>query len=101
MSLKLVGVKYADIYFFSQCAQEWHICQENGASPSIESVFWAYARVPVRMRQWTNNIIHYKDGNDAYMRAYNVVVKGAAASTGTLIHEVMHSVDRGVSLTPV
>ena len=52
------------------------------------------------MRQWTNNIIHYKDGNSGYMRAYNVVVKGAAASTGTLIHEVMHSVDFAVSPPP-
>lgn len=78
-----------------QCADEWYFCQERG-SPSINTIVDDFCRVPVRMRQWTKNIIHfknYRDGDKPYYYVGFIGLFGDAFSTALFFHEISHAVD--------
>lgn len=90
------------LYFFtettnySQCSVVWYICQEAGSPNDINLVAATWAKVPVRMRQWVNELVILKNTGSAYALAYNIVFKGTDNSLGLMIHESTHCVDFGV-----
>lgn len=47
----------------------------------------------VRMRQWTRNIIHYKEAGSPYSFAGFIGIFSTTFSTGIFIHEISHAVD--------
>ena len=73
------------------------MCQEATNPPkSITEVATNFGRVPVRMRQWTNNVVHYNSGSGAYAIGSDVVFFGNSATTAVMVHEATHCVDGGV-----
>ena len=48
------------------------------------------------MRQWVNNVVHYKSGGGAYAIGNDVVFFGGSMSTAVMIHEATHCVDGSV-----
>ncbi|KAH8884136.1 hypothetical protein GQ53DRAFT_811071 [Thozetella sp. PMI_491] len=88
-NFKQYSVKLGD------CSQEWYICQENGAPLSINDLAQNFARLPVRMRQWVNNVVHYNSGGGAYAYGSDVAFFGGSTGTAVMIHEATHTVDFG------
>ncbi|KAH8889465.1 hypothetical protein GQ53DRAFT_869876 [Thozetella sp. PMI_491] len=88
-NFKQYSVKLGD------CSLEWYICQENGSPTSIDTLATNFARVPVRMRQWVNNVVNYNSGGGAYAYGSDIAFYGADTTTGTMIHECTHTVDFG------
>ncbi|KAH8888964.1 hypothetical protein GQ53DRAFT_825734 [Thozetella sp. PMI_491] len=77
----------------SDCSQEWYLCQQNGAAEAVIAVAANFARLPVRMRQWVNDVVHYAGGSGAYAIGNHIVLNGPSASTAVMIHEATHCVD--------
>ena len=40
----------------------WMICRENGAEPSLEKLVDTLARVPVGIRQFIGDVVHFSGG---------------------------------------
>lgn len=77
----------------------WVFCREDGAQPSLDALVNTVARVPVGMRQFVGDIVHFAGGGGATAWQSSIVhVSGNTAnSVGVFIHEASHCVDGAVS----
>ncbi|KAL0932265.1 uncharacterized protein CTRU02_213218 [Colletotrichum truncatum] len=81
--------------YMGDCDIPWVICREDGAEPSIDKLVDTLARVPVGMRQFVGDVVHFKGGNGASAWQSSILhVNGdSAGSVAVLIHEASHCVD--------
>ncbi|KAH6695322.1 hypothetical protein F5X68DRAFT_227303 [Plectosphaerella plurivora] len=82
--------------YMGDCNIPWTVCQEEGAEPSIEKLVDTLARVPIGMRQYIGDIVHFSGGGggSAWKIPCIVHVSGnSAQSVGVWLHEASHCVD--------
>lgn len=76
----------------------WYICRENGAEPSVEKLADTLARVPVGIRQFIGDVVHFAGGGGGTAWQSSIVhVSGASANhVGVFLHEGSHCVEGAV-----
>lgn len=76
----------------------WVVCREDGASPSLEGLLDKFSRVPIGMRQFVGDVVHFSGGGGASAWQNSIVhMSGNTAnSVGVWLHEASHCVDGAV-----
>ncbi|KAF3012796.1 hypothetical protein E8E14_006609 [Neopestalotiopsis sp. 37M] len=74
------------------CVQSWNFCVQNGAQQSIDDLAFAFGQAPVRLRQFTSEVVMQAQGNGA--NAQNQIITLYLPATVQLfIHEMSHCAD--------
>ncbi|KAI4594611.1 hypothetical protein KJ359_007699 [Pestalotiopsis sp. 9143b] len=66
--------------------------EDNGSSQSIEDLAVAFGQTPVRLRQYTSDVIMQNDGNGAAASNQNIILY-VPATVQLLLHEMTHNAD--------
>ncbi|KAH6697169.1 hypothetical protein F5X68DRAFT_272189 [Plectosphaerella plurivora] len=90
----------AYMIIYGDCAVPWVVCREEGAEGNLDQLAQTFARLPVGMRQWVGDVVHFKGGSggSAWQSSILHVSGNSAYSVPVLIHEASHCVDGGNGL---
>ncbi|KAK9772014.1 hypothetical protein AB5N19_07016 [Seiridium cardinale] len=78
----------------NKCAQSWNFCIQTGSSQSIEDLAAAFGQAPVRMRQWTSEVVLEASGGGANAWKQIITMK-QPGTPQVFIHEISHTADSG------
>lgn len=86
------------MFLLPQCGLPWFVCREEGAEPSVEQLADVFSRIPIGMRQFVGDVVHFKGGSgaSAWQSSILHVSGGSALSVPVWLHEASHCVDGAV-----
>ncbi|KAI0146495.1 hypothetical protein BJ166DRAFT_596477 [Pestalotiopsis sp. NC0098] len=84
------SVKYDD------CGQSWNFCIQNGSNQSIEDLAITFGQTPVRLRQYTSDVVMSTDGFGALVGNQTLMLY-MPATVQMLLHEMTHNADMALA----
>ncbi|KAK6194322.1 hypothetical protein LQW54_011549 [Pestalotiopsis sp. IQ-011] len=77
---------------YGDCMQSWTFCIQDGSQQSIEDLAVAFGQTPVRLRQYTNEVIVQSEGY--CITSFNqTIILCLPATVQLLLHEMTHNAD--------